>query len=181
MTNPTPGRVLHFFPSINDGIARNGAAPLAALIVAVLGDRLVNLAVFDANGNSHARTDVQLIQDDTDVYVTDAARAEWPVQRALQELAAATSQLLKRDESPVILGQSWIPGDQSMYVVNGGDHVVSADEKAQVVAIADAPFNVGDAFKDAGLVELNGSDAPVEANETPVPVETTATGAAAAE
>ena len=155
MNTPTPGRVVHFFPSVNDGIARNGDAPLAALIVAVLGDRLVNLTVFDAHGNTHPRTDVHLIQDDTDVYVTDDARAEWPVQRAIQAVAAT-----------VVDAPAAAP--------------VTADEKVEVAAPVadierargysliqdDAPFNVADAFKDAGLVELTSTSAPVETNET---------------
>ena len=35
---PTPGRVIWYTPGENDGITRNGAEPLAAIVAAVLAD-----------------------------------------------------------------------------------------------------------------------------------------------
>ncbi|WP_423459986.1 Gp49 family protein [Ottowia sp. VDI28] len=64
---PTVGRVVWFHPAINtveSGFAQaRGDAPLAAIIARVWSDNCVNLAVFDANGNSHSRTSVLLVQD----------------------------------------------------------------------------------------------------------------------
>lgn len=57
-------------------------APLDATVVCVHGDRMVNLVVFDANGNMHKRCSVTLLQDD-DVPREGTAYAEWmPYQTA---------------------------------------------------------------------------------------------------
>jgi len=64
---PTVGRVVWFTPSANDNIARNGDRPLAAIVANVWSDSCVNLAVFDANGISHSRTSVYLLQGGDDV------------------------------------------------------------------------------------------------------------------
>jgi hypothetical protein len=65
--SPTPGRVVWYYPTLNSADAgfapADGDKPLAAIVAYVWSDSLVNLAVFDANGVSHPRTSVQLIQD----------------------------------------------------------------------------------------------------------------------
>lgn len=65
MIKPTVGRVVEFFPGNWDTtLPRNDAiSPLAAIVAYVWHDRMVNLAVFDANGHSWSRTSVQLLQD----------------------------------------------------------------------------------------------------------------------
>jgi hypothetical protein len=64
---PTVGRVLWFSPSRLTGDGRfahiDGGKPLAAIIAHVFGDALVNLAVFDSNGQPHSRTSVPLVQE----------------------------------------------------------------------------------------------------------------------
>lgn len=64
---PTVGRVVWFHPFENSGEANfarhQDGQPYAAIIAHVHGDRLVNLSVFDANGASHPRTSVALVQD----------------------------------------------------------------------------------------------------------------------
>ena len=65
MIKPTVGRVVLFTPAVSDlpadKLCQNGIQPLAAIIVYVWSDTCVNLAVFDANGQSHSRTSVPLL------------------------------------------------------------------------------------------------------------------------
>lgn len=66
MIKPTVGRVVWFYPighpSLN--LNNNLNAPLAAIIAYVWSDVLVNLAVFDCNGNSVPHTSIVLEQDE---------------------------------------------------------------------------------------------------------------------
>ena len=61
---PTVGRVVWFMPSRLTGDGRfahiDGRKPLAAIVAHVFNDGLVNLAVFDSNGQPHSRTSVHL-------------------------------------------------------------------------------------------------------------------------
>ena len=61
---PTPGRVVWYWPSANDGVPSLPGQPLAAIVAAVHTDRRVNLSVIDSYGNTHARGNVSLIQPD---------------------------------------------------------------------------------------------------------------------
>lgn len=63
--SPTPGRIVWFYPAPHDGIGQIGGQPLAAIVAGVHNDRLVNLAVFDAHGNTQQRSNVELVQPDT--------------------------------------------------------------------------------------------------------------------
>lgn len=58
---PTVGRVVWFHPYKGDKIDFS-TQPLAALVTYVHSDTMVNLVVFDSNGNSHSRTSVYLMQ-----------------------------------------------------------------------------------------------------------------------
>lgn len=76
MIKPTVGRKVWYRPSANDkagqeGMRHYGDAPLDATVVCVHSDRLVNLVIFDQNGNLFKRTSVRLLQDD-DVPHVDA-------------------------------------------------------------------------------------------------------------
>jgi hypothetical protein len=63
MISPSIGRVVWFWPQ--KGIDEPKVEqPNAALVVYVWGDRMVNLVVFDSNGNSRGETSVTLLQDD---------------------------------------------------------------------------------------------------------------------
>jgi hypothetical protein len=65
MIVPTLGRVVWFTPGAHDLIATDRDGRCAAIVVRVWpNDRMVNLTVFDADGNCHSRTSVRLIQDD---------------------------------------------------------------------------------------------------------------------
>lgn len=67
MIQPTVGRVVLFTPSITPepGFEHHDRTkPLAAMVTHVWNDRMVNLVVFDSNGNAFGKTSVQLLQDD---------------------------------------------------------------------------------------------------------------------
>ena len=96
MIKPSVGRVVWFKPGAWDAknLAFNDDQPLAALVTYVWNDRLVNLVVFDANGQGQGRTSVPLIQDD-DV-VPEGFYAQWmPYQKGQ---AAKTEALEQRME-----------------------------------------------------------------------------------
>ncbi len=60
------------------GVPMESAAgePLDATVIAVWGDRLVNLAIFDIYGTLHARRSVTLVQDE-DTRPIGGRFAEW--------------------------------------------------------------------------------------------------------
>lgn len=70
MIRPTTGRHVDFFPgasSIAPGFNyfdKERKTALAAMVVAVHSDRMVNLVVWDQHGHQHQRTSVALMQDD---------------------------------------------------------------------------------------------------------------------
>lgn len=80
VTAPTVGRKVWYHPSEYDkmgpGGMQCGPQPLDATVVFVHGDRMVNLVVFDANGNMHKRTSVTLRQPDDDIS-EGQAYCEW--------------------------------------------------------------------------------------------------------
>lgn len=59
MIKPTVGRVVWYHPAIG---APDSDKTLAAIVCHVWSDTCVNLAVFDANGNSYSQTSVFLYQ-----------------------------------------------------------------------------------------------------------------------
>ncbi len=73
--SPTPGRIVWYYPAANDNLPRVGAQPLAAIVAGVWGDRCVNLAVFDANGDVQRRPSVHLVQPDEER--PSGAHATW--------------------------------------------------------------------------------------------------------
>lgn len=73
--SPTPGRIVWYFPAPHDGIGQIAGQPLAAIVAAAHHDRLVNLAVFDAYGNTQQRSNVQLAQPGDEV--PNNAYASW--------------------------------------------------------------------------------------------------------
>lgn len=82
MTQPTVGRVVWFWPSINELLALPRAGqPLAAHVAAVSDDgSTVTLQVIDANGYAHARQDVPFFEGG---HPDGRSYADWmPYQRA---------------------------------------------------------------------------------------------------
>ena len=73
--SPAPGRVVWYTPTPHDGIATLNGQPLAAIVAGVHDDQLVNLAIFDAYGNTQQRSNVRLVQPGD--AVPDFAHATW--------------------------------------------------------------------------------------------------------
>lgn len=93
MIPPTVSRMVWYHPHHQEMLAHGlpYPSPLAAIIVYVWTNRMVNLTVFDANGVPHARPSVWLIQDDDAVPADRGAYCEWmPYQKGQ---AAKTEQL----------------------------------------------------------------------------------------
>ncbi|RQS39760.1 hypothetical protein [Burkholderia sp. Bp8990] len=102
MIEPTVGRVVHFTPSKGSAILKH-EQPLAAIITYVWNPRMVNLAVFDANGATHACTSVTLLQDE-DVPNEAGYYAQWmPLQKGQ---AAKTEAITSRLEALGIAGNA---------------------------------------------------------------------------
>ncbi len=76
MIEPTPGRVVWFWPAPNDNIPALSGRPLAALVAAVHSDRYINLSVIDAYGNHHSRQSVFLAQPE-DEATPASGFAQW--------------------------------------------------------------------------------------------------------
>lgn len=92
---PTVGRVLHFIPTVDYMASRkqafgNPAQPLAAMITYVHSDTMVNLTVWDQNGEQFGVCSVPLVQEGCDMIV-GSFYAQWmPYQKgqaAKNELA----------------------------------------------------------------------------------------------
>jgi hypothetical protein len=77
MIKPTVGRVVWYRPAEFDKIPHHmNRDPLAAIVVGVVTDSLVNLSVFDLYGKTHALQDVLLVQPEDDLAPVDGY-AEW--------------------------------------------------------------------------------------------------------
>lgn len=61
LIKPTVGRVVWFHQG-TAGVFPGSEDTRAAIVAHVWSDRMVNLSVFDANGNVHSRTSVPLVQ-----------------------------------------------------------------------------------------------------------------------
>ena len=89
MIEPTVGRVVLYTPALGEGFYAGSQTQFAALIAAVNVDSTINLSVFDASGNSHARQNVPLVDEPQ-----DGAHARWMEyqkgQAAKYEALAAT-------------------------------------------------------------------------------------------
>lgn len=84
---PTVGRVVWFYPKDSSPASQ----PLAALVAHVWSDTCVNLAIFDANGNSivNPPTSVLLVQDGMEVPSGGLYCTWMPYQKQQAEKAAA--------------------------------------------------------------------------------------------
>lgn len=76
MIKPTVGRVVWFYPEIDDEhFEDQGKGPFAAMVCAVHSDFLINVVVFNEHGESEGRCDVTLVQEGQPVPF--GAYAEW--------------------------------------------------------------------------------------------------------
>ena len=91
---PTIGRVVHYYTNSSgrDVVQHDDTEPMAAIITYVWSDDMVNLAVFDHNGNAHSMTSITLRQPDRPVPMYEHC-AWMPYQigqaKKTEELAAA--------------------------------------------------------------------------------------------
>jgi hypothetical protein len=79
---PTPGRILHYWPSQGDKVrmAIWPDQPLAAVVACVVGDNCVNLQVLDHEGYAYVRKNVHLHQGEGQR--PPLPYCEWPVRSA---------------------------------------------------------------------------------------------------
>ena len=91
MIAPVNGRIVHFHKQGGDPIIRDDPGqPLAAMIVHVHNERMVNLVVFDSDGSPNQRQSIPLLQDG-DASPERRSYCEWmPYQKGQ---AAKTEQL----------------------------------------------------------------------------------------
>lgn len=70
---PAIGSIVWYYPGVAEKptIKALGQGPLAAIVVGVWNNRLVNLAVFDGEGEHHKRLQVELLQDGDDAPTAD--------------------------------------------------------------------------------------------------------------
>src|SRR5258708_4391106 len=83
MIEATVGRCVHYFPHVSEScrhFSLRPGAPLAAMIAYVHSDTLVNLVVFDANGNTNGRTSITLLQGDEPLHAAMGYCAWMPYQ-----------------------------------------------------------------------------------------------------
>lgn len=94
MIIPTVGRKVWYFPSQDDKDGKadtalkmetNNKEPLDATVVAVWGNKCINVAIFDIYGNLHARRSVLLLQDD-DAIPEHGRYAQWMPYQAAQKI-----------------------------------------------------------------------------------------------
>jgi hypothetical protein len=79
MIEPTPGRIVWFYPDVNDGrtLGPTGPVALAAIVAKVIHERCVNLTVCREDGNTFGAQNVVLLQDGFTLSDPDRAYAEW--------------------------------------------------------------------------------------------------------
>jgi len=90
MIQPTVGRVLHYFPSVDASLAPN-AQPYAALLAFVVNDTTVNLTVSNPDGTTFGAENVQLVQGGDQVRDPTKPFARWMAYQLGQ--AAKTEQV----------------------------------------------------------------------------------------
>ncbi len=73
MIKPTNGRIMWYWPMKNE----RGDQPLAAIVSYVYGDNMVNLGVFDRQGNVSSKVSVPIVQDGSPYTAGDSHYAEW--------------------------------------------------------------------------------------------------------
>ncbi len=99
MIKPTVGRIVHYTPGIGDDIFQM-EQPLGAMIAYVWSDRMVNLTVSDANGETHGRISVTLLQDG-DEAPTASSYCQWMDYQLGQAAKAEALQKQMSDQASV--------------------------------------------------------------------------------
>lgn len=99
MIKPTIGRVVWYRAESEPSLALDSDQPLAALITYVHSDTMINLVVFDPNGNARGRTSVWLWDGECEKRA--GSYAEWmPYQKGQAAKTEALEQKLHGDGLP---------------------------------------------------------------------------------
>jgi hypothetical protein len=111
MIEPTPGRIVWFYPDVNNGRAKGptGPVPLAAIVAKVIHERCVNLTVSREDGTTFGAQNIVLLQDGFTLADADRPYAEWmPFQKgqaAKYEAQAAAAGSTASAAAPTIADQ----------------------------------------------------------------------------
>lgn len=131
MITPTVGRVIWYRPGSNDdtmvlmGVDKAIPQPLAAFVIAVHPDGLINLHIIDSVGSTHTRYNVKILADH-DAVDHDSARygyAQWMPYQIGQA---------KAHENPFKIGASPLPELNKDFLLVGQDRGLSAADIARV-------------------------------------------------
>jgi hypothetical protein len=136
--SPTPGRIVWFYPAPHDGIATLNNQPLAAIVAGVHSDHLVNLAIFDAYGNTQQRSNVTLVQPGEDA--PNHAHATWNQAVEKVILDALTT-------GTCVVQKNLTPGASTYMLTTGTGVVQKATDPSAFFAETD-----GTSASEAGLV-----------------------------
>lgn len=103
---PTVGRVVWYKPYPQEGIMASKSGNCAAIIAEVHSDHCVNLTIFDANGQSHGRTSVPLMQEGSVWPAPAVGIAQWmPYQKGqAAKTEAAQTELLRATQNKPTIG-----------------------------------------------------------------------------
>ena len=157
--SPTPGRVVWYTPTPHDGIATLNGQPLAAIVAGVHDDRLVNLAIFDAYGNTQQRSNVRLVQPGD--AVPDFAHATWMPhqvgQAAKTEAAVAVADVAIAAAGIAVAFAQDVVADTANNQITGTGIVQTAIDPSAIFAETD-----GTSASETGLVA---SDAAPSSSE----------------
>lgn len=159
LIKPVVGRVVWFFPAPHFSVA-GAPGPLAATIVHVHSDRMINVAVYDSNGKQFAETSVTLVQPGDEVY-TGANRCEWmPFQQGQAAKTDEAARNLERllQQTPTTAGRATVDavGSVDSCRVNtvSSDKTprqeAAAQEEAKLKAVAEGRDVAANPGKDIG-------------------------------
>jgi hypothetical protein len=93
MIKPTVGRVVHVYRRSNQTGGYSVYGPTVGLVLAVWGDRCINVSEVDANGKSHFHSSLTLRQPEDPLPQASTAWAEW---MPYQQEQAAVSDAITR-------------------------------------------------------------------------------------
>ena len=100
MIKPTVGRMLHYYPAVDDnGVILSCERPLAATIAHVWNDRCINIAYLDVNGVSWGKLSVPLVQEGDEARPGSGYCAWMPYQKG----QAAKTEAVQREAVDALL------------------------------------------------------------------------------
>lgn len=119
---PEVGRTLYYYPHASERLS-GSPGPLAAKVVHVHSDALVNLVVWDSNGNAHPKTSVTLVQPNNENPAS--AYAAWMPYQVESAERAAKFAAMKEDFAKVTGDVKTCVAKEGMKVVNEAMSIAS--------------------------------------------------------